>query len=219
MILDDFGLIKLLSWPSQDWEIHVHHFKIVLAIIFFRTNPLVSSQCSKALTEVDEKWLLRTSKQMKDHINSYRQDSPYKFCISIIHSPPKQVYICLMHVQATIGVSHGTAEFSNSWHLPSQSDSCRCMCICNIYILYIYTCWKWKGGAHTLPTNNLLQTHHWKKNNKTSNMYSPFPLSYSFAILSISNLGMGPKPVPLLPIYIHHQKHSQKKNYSWWPSG
>ena len=38
MILDDFGLIKLLSWPSQDWEIHVHHFKIVLAIIFFRTN-------------------------------------------------------------------------------------------------------------------------------------------------------------------------------------
>ena len=137
MILDDFGLIKLLSWPSQDWEIHVHHFKIVLAIIFFRTNPLVSSQCSKALTEVDEKWLLRTSKQMKDHINSYRQDSPYKFCISIIHSPPKQVYICLMHVQATIGVSHGTAEFSNSWHLPSQSDSCRCMCICNIYIIYI----------------------------------------------------------------------------------
>ena len=108
----------------------------------FSDKP-VSSQCSKELTEVDEKWLLRTSKQMKDHINSYRQDSPYKFCISIIHSPPKQVYICLMHVQATIGVSHGTAEFSNSWHLPSQSDSCRRMCICNIYIILYINTWLW----------------------------------------------------------------------------
>ena len=130
--------------------------------------------------------------------------------------------------------AHGGSSVSHTWSdflhgkaggMPATGNMWLCVCVIYIYIyiyyiyIYIYTCLKWKGGAHTLPTNNLLQTHHWKKNNKTSNMYSPFPLSYSFAILSISNLGMGPKPVPLLPIYIHHQKHSQKKNYSWWPSG
>ena len=39
-----------------------------------------------------------------------------------------------------------------------------------------------------------------QKVRKTSNIYLPFPLSYSSAIPSVSNLAIGPKPVPLLAI-------------------
>ena len=63
--------------------------------------------------------------------------------------------------------AHGGSSVSHTWSdflhgkaggMPTTGNMWLCVCV-----IYIYICLKWKGGAHTLPTNNLLQTHHWKK--------------------------------------------------------
>ena len=69
-----------------------------------------------------------------------------------------------------------------------------------IYILYIYMLEVKRRCAYITHKQPPANTSLKKKVNKSSNMYSPFPLSYSFAIFSISNLGMGPKPVPHISI-------------------
>ena len=93
-----------------------------------------------------------------------------------------------------------------------------CDCVCVIYI-YIYICLKWKGGAHTLPTNNLLQTHHWKKITRLPicTRHFLYPTVLPFFLFQIwvwvRNL------YPCYPYISIIKSIAKKKNYSWWPSG